>query len=362
MNKLTLSKTFGCFQFVYIVFGFFILFKSISMYQKLRILAAIFFVSNCSFGQEGIPVYSDYLSDNYYLIHPSMAGAANCAKIRLTGRKQWFNQADAPELQTLSFNGRVGEKAGAGVILFNDKNGYHSQKGIKFTYAYHLMFSRDEIDLNQLSFGINAGFIQSQLDETEFIQSGDFDPIINGTIVQKDAYFNVDVGASYNFLDFYAHATVKNAIETRREIYTEYESDNLRKYLLSAGYVFGNRDRILWEPSLLFQMVEKTGEKAIDINLKAYKNLDFGRVWGGLSYRRSFDGAQYRTGSGIASQNLQYITPIVGVNFKNFMFAYTYSQLSGAVKFDNGGYHQITLGIDLFCKPVKYDCNCPAIN
>jgi hypothetical protein len=50
------------------------------------------------------------------------------------------------------------------------------------------------------------------------------------------------------------------------------------------------------------------------------------------------------------------------VNFDKFMFAYTYSQLSGAVKFDNGGYHQITLGIDLFCKPVKYDCNCPAIN
>jgi hypothetical protein len=24
---------------------------------------------------------------------------------------------------------------------------------------------------------------------------------------------------SYNYLDFYAHATVKNAIETRREIY-----------------------------------------------------------------------------------------------------------------------------------------------
>jgi prolyl-tRNA synthetase len=33
------------------------------------------------------------------------------------------------------------------------------------------------------------------------------------------------------------HGTVKNAIETRRNIYTEYESDNLRKYLLSAGYI-----------------------------------------------------------------------------------------------------------------------------
>jgi hypothetical protein len=32
------------------------------------------------------------------------------------------------------------------------------------------------------------------------------------------------------YLDFYVHGTVKNAIEARRDIYTEYESDNLRKY------------------------------------------------------------------------------------------------------------------------------------
>ncbi|MFV8345054.1 type IX secretion system membrane protein PorP/SprF [Flavobacterium sp. ZB4P13] len=332
------------------------------MYNKIRFLSSLFFISYCSFSQEGIPVYSDYLSDNYYLIHPSMAGASNCAKIRLTGRKQWFDQEDAPELQTLSLNGRVGEKAGAGIILFNDKNGYHSQKGVKFSYAYHLMFSRDEVDLNQLSFGISAGLIQSQLDETEFMQSGDWDPIIDGTVVQKDSYFNVDIGASYNYLDFYAHATVKNAIETRRDIYTEYESDNLRKYLLSAGYIFGNREKLLWEPSLLFQMVDQTKEKSIDVNLKVYKSLDFGKLWGGLSYRRSFDGAEYIDGNSVSKQKLQYITPIVGVNFDRFMFAYTYSQLSGAVKFDNGGYHQITLGIDLFCKPVKYDCYCPAIN
>lgn len=291
-----------------------------------------------------------------------MAGAANCDKIRLTARKQWFDQTDAPALQTLSYNGRVGERSGVGIILFNDKNGYHSQKGMKLTYAHHLMFSRDEFDLNQLSFGVSADFFQSELDETEFLQSGDFDPIINGTIVQKDAYFNLDIGASYNYLDFYVHGTVKNAIETRRDIYTEYESDNLRKYLLSAGYVFGDRDKILWEPSILFQMVDKTKEKSIDINMKAYKSFDFGKLWGALSYRRSFDGAEYLSGSGVSSQKLQYITPIIGVNFDKFMFAYTYSYLSGPVNFDTGGFHQITLGIDLFCKKERYDCNCPAIN
>ena len=332
------------------------------MYKVIKAFLFFFLIVQIGYSQEGIPVYSDYLSDNYYLIHPSMAGAANCAKVRFTGRKQWFDQQNAPELQTLSINGRVGEKAGLGAILFNDVNGYHSQKGIKLTYAYHLLFSRDEVDLNQLSFGISTGFIQSQLDETSFLLSGEFDPNINGTIVQKDAYVNFDIGASYNYLDFYAHATVKNAVETRRSIYSEYESDNLRKYLLSAGYVFGDKRKILWEPSVLFQMVEKTKEKAIDVNLKAYKNLDFGSIWGGLSYRRSFDGAQFINNGSVASQNLQFITPIVGVNFDSFMVAYTYSQLSGAVKFDNGGYHQITLGIDLFCKPVKYECNCPAIN
>lgn len=332
------------------------------MYHKIKIFIVLFLVGQYSFSQEGISVYSDYLSDNYYLIHPSMAGAPNCDKIRLTARKQWFDQADAPALQTLSFNGRVGERSGVGIILFNDKNGYHSQKGMKLTYAHHLMFSRDDIDLNQLSFGVSADFVQSQLDETEFLQSGDFDPIINGMIIQDASYFNVDIGASYNYLDFYVHGTVQNAIETKRKIYTDSESANLRKFLLSAGYVFGDKDRILWEPSILFQLVGKTKEKAIDFNIKAYKNFDFGKVWGALSYRRSFDGAEYLSGSGVSSQKLQYLTPIIGVNVKKFMFAYTYSYLSGPVNFDTAGFHQITLGIDLFCKREKYECNCPAIN
>jgi type IX secretion system PorP/SprF family membrane protein len=332
------------------------------MIHNIKVLLFLILISQNSFSQEGIAVYSDYLSDNYYLIHPSMAGAANCAKIRLTARKQSFDQTDAPALQTLSFNGRAGEKSGMGIILFSDKNGYHSQKGVKFSYAHHIMFSRDEIDLNQLSFGMSVGLIQSQLDETEFLQSGDFDPIIHGTIVQKDSYFNIDIGASYNYLDFYIHGTVKNAIETRRGIYTEYESDNLRKYLLSAGYLFGDKDRILWEPSILFQLLDKTKEKTIDINMKAYRNFDFGKLWGGLSYRRSLDGAEFLSGNAISSQKLQYITPIVGVNFQNYMFAYTYSHVSGDIKFDNGGYHQITLGINLFCQRERYECNCPAIN
>jgi type IX secretion system PorP/SprF family membrane protein len=153
-------------------------------------LAILVILTQSSFSQEGLPVYSDYLSDNYYLLHPSMAGAANCTKVRLTARQQWFGVQDAPALQTLSINGSLGDRSGGGLIVFNDKNGYHSQTGMKLTYAHHLMFSRDQVDLNQLSFGMSAGFVQSQLDETDFlINNPSYDPIINGTIVQSASYF-----------------------------------------------------------------------------------------------------------------------------------------------------------------------------
>lgn len=325
-------------------------------------LAILVILTQFSFSQEGLPVYSDYLSDNYYLLHPSMAGAASCTKARLTARQQWFGVEDAPALQTLSINGSIGERSGAGIIVYNDRNGYHSQTGVKVTYAHHLMFSRDQVDLNQLSFGMSAGFVQSNLDETTFYDNNpSFDPAVFGDI-QKASYFNVDIGASYNFLDFYVHATVKNALASERKLYTDSEPVNLRRFILNSGYTFGDADKILWEPSFMFQLVTQTQEKTVDLNIKAYKNLDFGRLWAGISYRRSLDGAQYVQGNGVADQKLQYVTPIVGVNFKNYMVSYTYSQLLGKVNFDNAGFHQITLGINLFCKPEKYHCNCPAIN
>ncbi|TDP58125.1 type IX secretion system PorP/SprF family membrane protein [Flavobacterium dankookense] len=325
-------------------------------------LALLLVFASQTFAQEGLPVYSDYLSDNYYLLHPSMAGAANCTKARLTARQQWFGQEDAPALQTLSINGSIGERSGGGIIVFNDKNGYHSQKGMKLTYAHHLMFSRDNVDLNQLSFGMSAGFVQSQLDETSFYDNNpELDPAIYG-IVQSASYFNMDIGASYNFLDFYVHATVKNVLASDRKLYTDREPVNLRRFILNSGYTFGEEDGILWEPSFMFQLVTQTQEKTVDLNLKAYKELDFGRLWGGISYRRSLDGAQFVEGQSVGDQKLQYVTPIVGLNFKNYMVSYTYSHLLGNVQFDTGGFHQITLGINLFCKRDKYHCNCPAIN
>lgn len=330
-------------------------------YWLIASFALSFFIGQA---QEGMPVYSDYLTDNYYLLHPSMAGVANCAKVRLTARNQWFGVDNAPNLQTISANGRLGDgPVGIGAIFFNDENGYHKTLAGYASFAYHLMFSRNEIDLNMLSFGINAGFLQYTVDETTWLAPGDFDQIVAGT-VQSATNFNIDVGFSYHYLDFYAHLTVKNLLENDGINFNEqgFAFRNVRTYLVSAGYVI-NKYGSEWsyEPSLMYMRRDATSESTIDANFKVYKEMDFGKVWGGLSYRRALDRAESPSG-GESLENFQGVTPFIGIDWKQFVFAYTYTYQANTINFNTGGFHQITLGYNFNCRRKKFECNCPAVN
>ncbi|MDY8136677.1 type IX secretion system membrane protein PorP/SprF [Aquimarina sp. 2201CG5-10] len=339
------------------------------MNLKKYFLLFIVLISQLVISQEGIPVYADYLSDNLYLVHPSMAGAANANKIRLTARKQWFDVDNAPNTQSANINFRAGDKVGLGGIVYRDENGRFKQTGVYATFAYHLLFSRDRTDLNMLSFGMSGGFIQSNVDERGLLDPTGVDPdpvILNR--VQKDAYFNIDVGVSYNYLDWYAHFTVKNLLPTVRDIFDNNtpvrESNNQRRYIVSTGYVFGLGGPWSLEPSLLYQATDQTKESTIDANLKVYRSLsDFATLWGGFSYRRSFEGAEFsQSGAEIESQKLQYLTPFFGVNYKNWMVGYTYSYQSNSVVLTNGGFHQLTVGYDFGKRKERWNCNCPAVN
>ena len=98
--------------------------------------------------------------------------------------------------------------------------------------------------------------------------------------------------------------------------------DNLRTYLLSIGNVFHKLgSEWSYEPSIMYMFRDATQESSFDINGKVYKEMDFGKLWGGISYRRSLDGAEFLDGSGVSSQKLQYFTPFIGVDYNNFTFA-----------------------------------------
>ncbi|MEQ3498606.1 type IX secretion system membrane protein PorP/SprF [Tenacibaculum sp. SSH1-16] len=319
-----------------------------------RVIVSVFFlllslVYNVS-AQETLPIYADYLSDNVYLLHPAAAGIGDCGKIRLTARQQWLGVDDAPALQTASFHTKLGEysSTGVGVILFNDKNGYHSQKGVQGTYAYHIDMGNENL-FNQLSFGLSFSVVQNERDQRAFIN----DPTVS-QVIESDFYFNADFGMAYHKNGLSSYFTIKNIfLSAKNNLNPDFESYNLRNYILGGGYFFGDKEKLQFEPSLMFQYKEQTKEKIADINFKVYKTLNTTQIWAALSYRKSFGGNVFG--------DSQYVTPIVGVNYKKWMFAYTYTQQTGDVVFSNGGFHQLSLGVNLFCTKRRAAA-CPNIN
>ena len=310
--------------------------------KKLFVIICFFMLQNIVVAQGTLPIYSDYLSDNIYLVHPTAAGMSNSAEVRFTHRQQWSRNEDAPSLQTLSFHNRLGEKIAIGFIIFNDKNGFHSQLGVQGTYAYHLNFGRDEA-LDQLSFALSASYVQNSRDQRSFAIP---DPVIS-RIIESESYFNTDFSAAYFNLEGYAFFTVKNLLlNSRNSTNGDFRSINLRRYLLNVGYFFGWQKRTQIEPSFMLQYVERTQELSLDVNAKVYKLLGRDkRIWIALSYRRSFDNDNI--------QELSQITPIAGIEYKKYLFSYTYTKQFGDITFQNGGLHQFTLGIDLFQKRPK---------
>ena len=317
------------------------------MYKKLLIVLFSFGFFSV-FSQETFPIYSDYLSDNVFLIHPSAAGIGNCGKIRFTGRKQWQGVPNAPELQTLSFHNRLGDNTAFGFVAFNDKNGYHSQKGIQATYAYHLEMGSGSV-FEQLSFGLSATAVQNQTDQRTFFGDGAV-----AQLIESSSYFNADFSVAYHRGGLSSYFTVKNLLlSAKNNLNNSLEPLDLRNYIFSAGYFFDYREKVQFEPSFMLQLREGTGEKIADFNIKVYKKLNKSTLWAAMSYRRSFDKG--------AIENSQYVTPVVGINYEQMMISYTYTKQLGDIVFADATYHQITLGINVFCRKQRAAA-CPNIN
>ncbi len=322
------------------------------MSRKVLLFFIVCFLGQKMNSQGVFPIYTDYLSDNVFLVHSSAAGIGNCDKLRLTYRRQWAGVSNAPSLQTLSYHARVKEKVGLGGVIFNDKNGFHSQKGISGTFAYHLNFGR-EYALNQLSLALSLMYVQNTVDQRDFNSPID-DPIIS-RIIESESYYNADFSMAYHFLDFFSYFTVKNMFTQIKNVdNTDFQSLNLRRYLLTFGYYMGRNNSVQFEPSIMGQLIERTGEIFVDFNFKIYKNIGtIAQLWAVLSYRNSFEGN--------AIESLKQITPIIGINYKRFMFAYTYTYQLGEIAFTSGGFNQFTLGINLSCKEQR-STGCPNVS
>lgn len=305
--------------------------------------------------QEALPVYSEYLIDNYYLLHPSVAGATGKGKIRLTAGLS-LNPENTPSMQTLGAQYRWKEKLGLGGILFNERNGDYFRRGMYGTLVYHHRFSRDGLDLHQLSFGINGGVIQHGVTQ----------PVNSSTGTRSsELYATLDLGTSYFYSNFFAHFSIKDLFTVKRDLFLSNSfPDRQPKYLLSSGYIFETPGQHWsFEPSLLFQYQDAPPENILDFNFKVYRHFRFGSLFGGVSYRSIFkEVTPISEGLSIVRKNHHTLAPFLGFEFKNLFFGYTYSQQLNYLVPNIVGYHQITLGFNLGQNNSRFGCFIPGGN
>ena len=75
-----------------------------------------------SYSQElNLPVATQYLADNPFVISPTFAGIGDNFRIRANGFRQWIGIDEAPQNQALYADFRIGDQSGIGINLYNDK-------------------------------------------------------------------------------------------------------------------------------------------------------------------------------------------------------------------------------------------------
>ncbi len=301
------------------------------MKMKKILISILLLTVAGSYSQElNVPVATQYLADNPYVISPTYAGIGDNFRINLNGYKQWVGVPDAPQSQALYADFRVLDQSGVGLTLYNDSNGNTRQAGGKLTFAHHIIL--DYYSKQYLSFGISYIYNSFRLNTSDFNPTNP-DPDI--TDDRSTTNNNFEVGFLYRNKGFYASATATNILKKDLSIDIAYEPNKLTNYQLYSGYVIdiGNRSEL--EPSAFYQYYQSDGRSVTDLNFKYRKfNRYEDYFWVGASYRFLND----QIGKPLA------VGPIVGFLKGYVSVGYSYQITLNDLAAYNSGTHSLTIG------------------
>ncbi len=306
-----------------------------------------------SHGQElNLPVFTQYLADNDFVVSPTFAGIGDNFRVRVNGLTQWVGIKNAPQNMALYADIRLGNRSGAGISAYSDRNGNTRQQGVKFSFAHHLIL--DYKTKQYLSFGLSYN-INSFRIAIENFETTYENPTIDPYVTDDRAIINnnFDVGALYRFRSFWLSANANNILSKDIDSFDEIEPKSLLNLQFYSGYVIKSSNNSDYEPSAYIQVFTNDGRSSTDLNFKYRKyngNDDF--YWIGASYRFLNDQIMVPLNVG----------PMAGFKKSVFYVAYAYQLTLNDLTGYNSGTHAITLGVDLFqslsdceCTKGKYD-------
>ena len=317
----------------------------------MRKLTLFLFVitMTCGYSQElNLPVFTQHLADNNFVVSPAYAGIGDNLKIRANGLTQWVGIKGAPDNQSIYGDIRIADRSGLGLSMYNDRNGNTIQKGAKFSFAHHLVL--DVKTEQYLSFGLSYNINSFRIDIENFNTTYEA-PIVDPYVTDDRATTNnnFDVGALYRYRGFFVSLNANNILKKNFDEEARiFEPNMLMNLQIYSGYTYGQtkRNGIEYEPSVYFQLFSSDMRSSTDVNFKVRKyGRDGDYFWGGISYR--FLNDQFFKPLNIG--------PMLGFSKSIFYFGYSYQLTTNALFTYNSGTHVVTIGLNL----LRDVSNCP---
>ncbi len=306
--------------------------------KKITIYIALLFLT-IGHGQElNLPVFTQYLADNDFVISPTFAGIGDNFRIRANGLTQWVGIKNAPDNQALYADFRISDRTGLGVSAYNDRNGNTRQKGIKFSFAHHLILNYTEKMYLSLGLSYNINNFRVAIED---FTNGDGTPIVDPSITgdRRRSNHNFDAGFLFRMKNIYFSFNANNILPKDLDNFFGPEPDALLNFQVYSGIVLGspyNKD-VEYEPSIFYQLFWSDKRSSTDLNFKYRKYNRAGNYfWVGGSYR--FLNDQFFKPLNIG--------PMAGISQGGWYFAYSYQFTINDLAPFNSGTHSITIGID----------------
>jgi type IX secretion system PorP/SprF family membrane protein len=257
---------------------------------------------------------------NPHLINPGAFGHTNEQQVQLNYRNNWAGIEGAPKSFTLSYNGPVGNRLSAGVIVLSDRAGAFNTSKLAAGLNYRI-----EGENNKIGFGITGEYISHSLSDIGNANPGD--PLIIKGLAGAE-YFDATIGMFGLYMDKFTYGISFPSIVSTS--ITELDGPAPEReigFIVQAGYKLSIQEDIYLTPSAIIKKLNNVPTH-MDLNLTLGVLED--KLIGGMTYTL---GADKRLGF------------LIGTKLDKLNLYYSYNTSSQPIQQYNNGAHEITLGV-----------------
>jgi type IX secretion system PorP/SprF family membrane protein len=283
-------------------------------------------LSGCTFvNAQQDPLYAQYIN-NPFVLNPAYAGFTNNLNTSISYRQQWAGFEGSPT--TVNANGHISlleNRMGAGLMFVSDKIGNSSTTEVVGSYSYRIKLDNTKT----LSFGLQAGMANYQIDNSQVNPFDKNDPLFQGTISETKPSFGAGLILSTDryFLGLSVPRMLKASLAAdgiNAAVYTQH-------YYAMGSYLFFLSERVRLKPSMLLKLVSGA-PASVDLNASfiIHENYQVG----------------------LLTRNLTTYGFLGQIMIKDsFRFGYVFEVPTGSSVGSNFVTHEVTLGIRLNALP-----------